>query len=125
MEECIGGVDPWSCRTFPLDDADYEHLLHDNTPVPGPPSTTSSPAETGVTSGGRTTRHHLSTTTKGGYTYHTATPENSNPASPMPSSSNSSVMDDDPNDPEWTVVDGVEKPILQTQSGIVLKLAKR
>ena len=103
------GVEPWATRTFPLDDTEYEILFQDLPP----------PEQSLVRVGNR----HASTTTRGGYTYSTATPENSNPTSPVPSSSNSSVIDDDPNDPEWTVVAGGEKPV--PQPGLVLKLAKR
>ena len=47
------------------------------------------------------------------------------PASPLSGSSTSSVIDEDPDDPEWTIVG--DRPVIVPKAtcGLVLKLAKR
>ncbi|XP_050407403.2 KAT8 regulatory NSL complex subunit 1 [Patella vulgata] len=85
-------VDPWSPRTFPLSEADYEEMksvephVYETLPVISPVQPTVN-ADVITDSSSRTE----------------STPGSSRPTSPIQSSCSNSVMDDDdPNDPEWT-----------------------
>lgn len=49
----------------------------------------------------------------------------SHPESPASGSSTSSVIDEDPDDPEWTIVGDKPMIVPKSNSGLVLKLAKR
>ena len=101
-------VSPWERRTFPLCDSDLTQLKLDSVeepvrvlrPPPPAPSHAVMAAEA-------------------------ATPD-SGAVSPTPSSSSSDMIaEEDPDDPEWTVVGSEPQPKPRPNTGIVLKLAKR
>ena len=109
-------VAPWQKRVFPLSEDDYERMKTE----PTTPTRSAPPRcyprnnlVSSTTSAATPTPLSLKTFDV------TGTPANSNPCSPLASSSSGSILEDDPNDPEWTVVQPERKP------GIVLKLAKR
>lgn len=108
-------VDPWEIRTFPLSEEEYNKMFQQSSST----STSNSSASCSVTiqalDGNKNT------------IFGTSTPEDSVPCSPHSSTSSEVIDEDDPNDPEWTVVAGEkerEKLSLKTPT-IVLKLAKR
>ena len=100
-------VAPWMLRDFPLDDGEYEYLFCERPPTPVTtylrvPAPSSIVRDTGDDS--------------------TVSLDGSRPASPLGSSSNSSLADDDPNDPEWTIS---AQQRSAPKLGLVLKLTKR
>ena len=103
-------VAPFEPRKFPLTEEDLEVIRNPAPEIPEEMPVSAAPTPLSV---------------KSTFSYESATPENSNPCSPLPSSSASSIIEDDPNDPEWTVVNNERQATTVTKSGIVLKLAKR
>lgn len=103
---------PWEERKFPLDDTGYEQLFKEspygeNAYVPRQTRRSTAAETTGVRVEGIP-----------------STPNNSRPCSPAPSSSSSTIIEEDPNDPEWTIVSDAENKS-ERRPSIVLKLAKR
>lgn len=105
VQEVESLVPPWDTRVFPLNDEEFENLSKE---YPPPSFTMKSPPTTPLVSKGCASVDE--------------TPSSSVPPSPVESNC-SSILDDDPNDPEWTVITTAKPP--QKQTGIVLKLAKR
>ena len=101
---------PWEERGFPLDDIGYEQLFKESPYVENayvPRQTRRSAESSGVRVEGIP-----------------STPQNSRPCSPAQSSSSSTIIEEDPNDPEWTIVNESEGKS-ERRPSIVLKLAKR
>ena len=101
---------PWEERKFPLDDTGYEQLFKESPYVENayvPRQTRRSVDTSGVRVEGIP-----------------STPLNSRPCSPAQSSSSSTIIEEDPNDPEWTIVNESEGKS-ERRPSIVLKLAKR
>ena len=102
-------VSPWTARRFPLAAVDLAQLAASVRPVAATRAASVRPAAAPA---------------DGAYPYDDTTPPSeSTGASPAPSSSNSSLLDEDPDDPEWTVVAHQRPP--PTPSSLVLKLSKR
>ena len=98
-------IAPWPVRNFPLDDSEFELLSHERPPTP---DVLDAPGPSFVT-------------TQINYD-NPVPPDGSTPTSPLGSSSNSSLADDDPNDPEWTC-STQQKSV--PKLSLVLKLTKR
>ena len=101
---------PWEERRFPLDDTGYEQLFKESPYVENayvPRQTRRSADTSGVRVEGIP-----------------STPQTSRPCSPSQSSSSSTIIEEDPNDPEWTIVNESEGKS-ERRPSIVLKLAKR
>ena len=101
---------PWEERRFPLDDTGYEQLFKESPYVENayvPRQTRRSADTSGVRVEGIP-----------------STPQTSRPCSPAQSSSSSTIIEEDPNDPEWTIVNESEGKS-ERRPSIVLKLAKR
>jgi hypothetical protein len=109
-------VTPWEKRIFPLQDVDFVKLFNDPPSMESPVrSTRRSSAQLNETIKRVQSLPVLST-------QHTETPTYSEPGSPL-SSSASEILEEDPNDPEWTVVSDAAKPLKEMP--LVLKLSKR
>ncbi|XP_067687767.1 KAT8 regulatory NSL complex subunit 1-like [Haliotis asinina] len=94
-------VDPWPLRTFPLSEEEFENVKKVQlTSEKVRPRVSLEPPSTPCRSD--------------------STPSNSHPCSPLPSSASNSVAGDDPNDPEWTVINNDRTP---RKMSVVLKLS--
>ena len=135
--ELIRTYVPWTARDFPLSEDDVTKLNCDmdqpvametvTTPVTRK-SRSNHPSHSAITTDlSDPSANSSNTNDDPEVTFNTATPEDSNPSSPLASSGSSEIIDDDPNDPEWTVIGDqkVQKSATCPSSGLVLKLAKR
>ncbi len=115
---------PWEERCFPLDDTGFANLYKEspygeNAYVPR--QTRRNSVVEGTSQVGT-----ISRVVTGGVRVEglPGTPQNSRPCSPAQSSSSSTIIEEDPNDPEWTIVTETEAKS-ERKPSIVLKLAKR
>ncbi|KAL5011135.1 hypothetical protein ScPMuIL_013440 [Solemya velum] len=95
----------WTPRCFPLTEDEYEDML-----------TVQPPASILIPVCNTPETPHVPRS-------EILTPSSSHPCSPMPSTSSGSIIGEDPNDPEWTVIGDKVTP--KQQLSVVLKLAKR
>lgn len=109
-------VDPWPDRTFPLAEEEYEQMKVVQPPAVRVRRSRISSARISLVSEYSTSRHQDDSMSG-----------SSRPCSPLPSTSSGSVVgEEDPDDPEWTLINGdkEEKDRVPLKQSVVLKLKR-